>query len=201
MSKSKPEPPRKRIVVVGDGAVGKTSLLHNFRKNNFDTEFQPSVLEEFIIDHDVDGRYVELSLCDTGGQEDYDHLRVLAYRNADMVLICYTPEWRDSLENVEYKWVPEVYHYCPGVPFMLVGCKSDVRQDLKLLEMLKRDGEKGFTVQEAFEMAKKVSASAHMECSAAFSFGVREVFDAAVRILFSTAHSSQRTRLKECLIM
>ncbi|PVF94903.1 P-loop containing nucleoside triphosphate hydrolase protein [Serendipita vermifera] len=127
MSKSAPKPPpEKKIVIVGDDYVGKTSLLYSFWTSLFDVNFLPSVYEELIIEETLEGHRVRLWLCDTGIEGDYERMRHLAYQNAEMVLICYSPEVKDSLKNVEDRWAPEVYHFCPGVPIMLVGCKSDI---------------------------------------------------------------------------
>jgi small GTP-binding protein len=51
---------------------------------------------------------VELALWDTAGQEDYDRLRPLSYPNTDVILMCFSIDSPDSLENVPEKWAPEV---------------------------------------------------------------------------------------------
>ncbi len=51
---------------------------------------------------------VELGLWDTAGQEDYDRLRPLSYPDTDVVLMCYSVDTLDTLENVVEKWAPEV---------------------------------------------------------------------------------------------
>lgn len=56
-------------------------------------------------------------------QEDYDRLRPLSYPQTDVFFVCYSVESRTSFENIEPKWVPEVRHYCPDVPLVLVACK------------------------------------------------------------------------------
>ena len=51
---------------------------------------------------------VELALWDTAGQEDYDRLRPLSYPDTDVILMCYSIDNPDSLENIPEKWTPEV---------------------------------------------------------------------------------------------
>lgn len=68
-----------------------------------------------------------LSLFDTAGQEEYDRLRPLTYDDVDVIILCYDVTMEDSFENVSIRWVPEVRHFCPGVPLVLVGCKTDLR--------------------------------------------------------------------------
>ena len=73
---------------------------------------------------------VELALWDTAGQEDYDRLRPLSYPDTDVILMCFSIDSPDSLENIPEKWTPEVKHFCPNVPIILVGNKK-VRGDKK----------------------------------------------------------------------
>ena len=53
---------------------------------------------------------VELALWDTAGQEDYDRLRPLSYPDTDVILMCFSIDNPDSLENIPEKWTPEVGH-------------------------------------------------------------------------------------------
>lgn len=50
---------------------------------------------------------VELALWDTAGQEDYDRLRPLSYPDTDVILMCFSVDSPDSLENIPEKWTPE----------------------------------------------------------------------------------------------
>jgi len=63
------------------------------------------------------------------GQEDYDRLRPLSYPDSNVVLICFAIDNSESLASVERKWVYELEQYCAHVPWILVGCKSDLRDD------------------------------------------------------------------------
>jgi GTPase SAR1 family protein len=59
----------------------------------------------------------------------------------DVVLICFSVVWKDSLENVLIRWFPEVQHFCPNIPILLIGTKNDLRDDQKELENLKKNEE------------------------------------------------------------
>ena len=52
---------------------------------------------------EVDGKHVELALWDTAGQEDYDRLRPLSYPDSHVILICFSVDSPDSLDNVQEK--------------------------------------------------------------------------------------------------
>lgn len=58
----------------------------------------------------------------------------------DLFLICFSLVTRNSMANVEKKYLPEILELCPGVPFLLVGTKQDLRDDPNYVR-LERDSE------------------------------------------------------------
>ena len=61
------------------------------------------------------------------GQEDYDRLRPLSYPQTDVFLLGFSVTSQTSFENIRSKWEPEIRHYCPNTPIVLVGLKNDLR--------------------------------------------------------------------------
>lgn len=123
---------------------------------------------------------ISLCLFDTAGQEDYDRLRPLSYPGTDIFLVCFSVTSPPSFENVRETWVPELSHYCPNTPFILVGTKCDLRDDLRLLEALRKTKQKPVTTEEGRKLARKLGALGYVECSALTTEGVKNVFDEAV---------------------
>jgi Ras family protein A len=188
---------RKKLVIVGDGACGKTCLLIVFSKDNFPEVYVPTVFENYVADIEVDGKCVELALWDTAGQEDYDRLRPLSYPDTDVILMCFAIDSPDSLENIPEKWTPEVKHFCPNVPIILVGNKKDLRNDevtKKELGKLKLEPVKA---EDGRQMAGTINAYEYLECSAKTKEGVREVFEAATRAALQT----KKRKKKICLVL
>merc|ERR1712051_438533 len=182
---------RKKLVIVGDGACGKTCLLIVFSKDQFPEVYVPTVFENYVADIEVDGKQVELALWDTAGQEDYDRLRPLSYPDTDVILMCFSIDSPDSLDNIPEKWTPEVKHFCPNVPIILVGNKKDLRNDPNTIkELAKVKPEDGRT------MAEKINAFAYLECSAKSKEGVREVFETATR----AALQVKKKKKKPCVL-
>ncbi|XP_048252803.1 ras-like GTP-binding protein RHO isoform X1 [Haliotis rufescens] len=170
---------RRKLVIVGDGACGKTCLFIVFSKDQFPEDYVPTVFDTYVADIVVDGKQVELALWDTAGQEDYDRLRPLSYPDTDVILMCFSIDSPDSLENIPEKWKQEVKF--PNVPIILVGNKKDLRNDDNTRRELSKMKQEPVKTEEGRAMAEKIGAFAYLECSAKTKEGVREVFETATR--------------------
>jgi Ras-related C3 botulinum toxin substrate 1 len=179
-----------KMVVVGDGAVGKTCLLISYTSNSFPSQYVPTVFDNYSANVTVDGKTISLGLWDTAGQEDYDRLRPLSYPQTDVFLICFSIISLTSYKNVKAKWVPEVSHHCPNTKMILVGTKLDLRDDKELVEKLKAKGQSPITTAQGEEMAKEINAVRYMECSALTQKGLKQVFDAAIKCVIMPEQST-----------
>lgn len=82
----------------------KDNYQHDQRINTDTIHKQvPTVFENYVTDCRVDGKSVQLALWDTAGQEDYERLRPLAYSKAHIILIGFSVDTPDSLDNVKHK--------------------------------------------------------------------------------------------------
>ncbi|WVW85551.1 GTP-binding protein rhoA [Kwoniella bestiolae CBS 10118] len=192
---------RRKLVIVGDGACGKTCLLIVFSKGMFPEVYVPTVFENYVADVEVDGKKVELALWDTAGQEDYDRLRPLSYPDSHVILICFAIDSPDSLDNVQEKWISEVLHFCQGLPIILVACKKDLRDDQKTVQDLARMNQRPVTRAEGLAVAQKIGAQGYVECSAKTGEGVREVFQTATRHALMSKKSGRSKKGKGCVVL
>lgn len=172
-------------------------LLIVFSKDQFPEVYVPTVFENYVADIEVDGKQVELALWDTAGQEDYDRLRPLSYPDTDVILMCFSVDSPDSLENIPEKWTPEVKHFCPNVPIILVGNKKDLRNDPNTIKELAKMRQEPVKPQDGRSMAEKINAFAYLECSAKSKEGVREVFETATR----AALQVKKKRKNRCVLL
>ncbi len=132
---------------------------------------------------EVNGQFVRMNLWDTAGQEDYDRLRPLSYPQTDVFLVCFSVDSQTSFDHVHYKWVPEVSHHCPDSPIILVGTKSDLRQDPSFLAEVEEGNKSLISRIKALELAKEVNATKYMECSAKTQEGLNDVFVKAAEVV------------------
>jgi len=187
-----------KCVVVGDGAVGKTCLLISYTTNAFPGEYIPTVFDNYSANVMVDGKPINLGLWDTAGQEDYDRLRPLSYPQTDVFLVCFSVISSSSFENVKTKWVPEIQHHAPGVPILLVGTKSDLREDENTIKQLNSRGQSMVETGAAQQMAKEIGAVNFLECSALTQEGLKQVFDDAIRAAMAKPNKPTR---KKCTLL
>jgi len=171
-------PLRRKLVIVGDGACGKTSLLCSFALGEFPKEYQPTIFENYVAEIRLDGKPVQLALWDTAGQEEYDRLRPLSYSKSHVILIAFAIDSTDSFESIRLKWIEEVREICgPTIPILLVGCKADLRPTYPGADM------SAFVSRaQAERVAQMIGARAYKECSALKIEGVDDVFEAATRL-------------------
>ena len=122
-------------------------------------------------------------------------------------MLCYSVESKDSLENVESKWVSEIADNCPGVKVVLVALKCDLRQggdedeaaaaaaetseraesDAQQQQQQQQGHEKPPTInyEQGLEVARRIGALRYLECSAMKNRGVNEAFTEAARVALS----------------
>ncbi|KAA0721876.1 Rho-related GTP-binding protein [Triplophysa tibetana] len=158
-------PVRKvKCVLVGDGAVGKTSLVVSYTTNGYPAKHIPTAFDHF-----------------TGKTHDeFDRLRPLCYHDADVFLLCYSVVLPVSFKNITDCWAPEVRRLCPGVPMILVGTQCDLREDVQVLITLADEQEKPISTDEGLLCARSIGAVAFAECSALTQKNLKEVFDCAI---------------------
>jgi len=166
----------KKCVVVGDGGVGKTSLLSTFATGVFPEDYVPTVFDNYVAAISVGGKSYELGLFDTAGQEDYDRLRPLAYPRTDVFIVCFCIVSMKSFKNVREKWLPELKHHGPMVPILLVGTQADLRGGTEL----RAGGRNQLGPELGKGLAKEIGAAGYLECSAKTGKGLESVFQEAI---------------------
>ena len=102
-----PSPTRKyKVVLLGEGRVGKTSLVVRYCQNTFRDDQQATIQASFLTKKlNVDGVKLELAIWDTAGQERFHALGPIYYRDADAALLVYDLTDLDSFERVKVRFL------------------------------------------------------------------------------------------------
>jgi len=171
-----------KLGVVGDGTVGKTTLLMAYTLHAFLDEYTPTVFDNFSVIEEVDDKLVNIILWDTAGQEDYKDLRTTTYNSTDVFLLCFSVVHPSSFENLKW-WILELRKNCPTTPLVLCGTKIDLREDPKVIASLEEAGEKPISKKNGQKKAKEIKARLYIECSAKDVPSVGNVFQQTVKII------------------
>jgi small GTP-binding protein len=190
-----------KLVVIGDGAVGKTCLLISYTTNSFPQDYVPTVFDNYSANVNFEGVNYNLGLWDTAGGEDYPRLRPLSYPQTDVFLLCYSVTSQASFETIRTYWIPEVDQHAYGVPVVLCGNKSDLRDDEKTKDQLKAQGLKFVSPEAAEAMRQEVNAAAVVECSALTRKGVKNVFDVCLSIARDNLDKKKKEKKSDCSLM
>lgn len=190
-----------KSVVVGDGGVGKTCLLISYTTNSFPNDYIPTVFDNYSATAMIGGEPIKLGLWDTAGQAEYDRLRPLSYPQTEIFLCCFSIVGPESFENIRAKWIPEILHHSPkGILILLVGTKSDLRDDLLVLDKLDDRNQRPITTAQGRALAKELGLVGYLECSAATQIGVKEIFEFAIKSVLdppkSNGYINNNPRLK-----
>ncbi|KIM27333.1 hypothetical protein M408DRAFT_330060 [Serendipita vermifera MAFF 305830] len=167
---------RRRMVIVGDTSVGKTCLLTVIARGVFPT-YTACIYGGHVEEIVVDGNMVHLGFWDTAGGEEHDRLRPLNYPDSSVVLLCFAIDDHTSLLNITRRWYPEImaFRSVPKVPILLVGCKADLRDNVRERAAAVHSPRGLITTEEGHATAKAIGAVKYMECSALLGQGTREV--------------------------
>lgn len=116
-----------KIVVVGDYAVGKTTLIINYTEKTFRGMYVPTVGVQFTKNtFKLNGDEVELTIWDIAGQEKFAKVRKTFYENAAGFIIVYDLTRKSTLENI-INWYKDVLENTDDIPCVVIGNKNDLK--------------------------------------------------------------------------
>jgi len=118
-----------KLVLLGDAAVGKSSSVERFVKNEFFEFQQPTIGAAFLTQSvQLDDVIVKFEIWDTAGQERYKSLAPMYYRNANCAVVVYDITQASSLDKAK-AWVKELQRQAnPNIVIALAGNKVDLVQ-------------------------------------------------------------------------
>ncbi|KAF2161546.1 hypothetical protein M409DRAFT_27944 [Zasmidium cellare ATCC 36951] len=194
--------PNKTCVFIGNGAIGKTCLIKAICGEDLKRameDYNPTGRSKTHPTTSVktrDGSTVTLELRDTPGQ-DFDHFEKnspsyvdveeeisRACAAADLALVCFSITDPVSFGHVRTKWHPRVRHdAAQDVPIILVGLRSNWRNDAGILEMLAKNNKVTTLYDEGRQMFEEIGAVEYVEFAATVPGDADKVVDAVVAAL------------------
>jgi len=164
-----------KIVIIGDAAVGKTSLIRRYTTDSFEKDYISTLGMQFSkYEELVEGEKVELLLWDLAGQDSFSTMRDKFYKGSSGAIVVFSlaPEELETYEHID-RWLSNIREGCGNIPIILFGNKADLvdqnalatspnyatsdvhvkkfAQDHKIIEYYKTSALTGQGVKEAFQ--------------------------------------------------
>lgn len=171
-----------KLVLLGESAVGKSSLVLRFVKGQFH-DYQESTIGAAFLTQTVcvDEMTVKFEIWDTAGQERYHSLAPMYYRGAQAAIIVYDITSQDTFARAK-SWVKELQRQAsPNIVIALAGNKADLSQNRNV------ECEEAAAYAEEFNLL-------FMETSAKTAMNVNEIFTAIAKKLPKTETPGSRPR-------
>ena len=161
-----------KIIIVGAGKVGKTSLTIRFAEDRFRESYLPTLGVDFLTKNlTADGKQIKLQLWDTGGQEFVMSLLPFYFSGAAGAVLVYDITNRNSFNSLDY-WLKQIKTNAGNIPITLVGNKIDIADQRKV------------SAEEAQAFAKAKNLI-YIETSAKTGVSVPDLFENIVNVIMN----------------
>ena len=200
--------PSMKIIVIGNGKVGKSTLALKFVKNIFTTEYKQTLGVDFLnikkyikkIDQTID-----FYIWDTAGQDHFNAITRRYYRGADACLIVFAINDKDSFIQVK-SWHKKMKNECGDIPTALVMSKIDLKAEQKIsdeeaeklakelgIKLFKVSSKEGIMVEECFEYL----AEKNYQKNGNYSSGAENIEDVRNGIKFKENYNNEDDDIEE----
>jgi len=155
-----------KITVLGEAAVGKTSLINMFCEGTFQEDYKPTLGANIIRkDVNLEKAKIRLIMWDLAGQEKYSVIRSMYFQGCVGALLVYDVSRYNTFESISSKWLRDFKKYVrkEGV-IILIGNKIDLEE------------ERAVPTEKGEELAKKINANHFIETSAKRGENIEEAF-------------------------
>ena len=164
-----------KITVIGDGGVGKTSLIKKYTKGSFKKEYIKTLGAQFSkYDEKIENSAVKLFFWDIAGQKEFSFMRPTFYKGSKAAIIVFSlapNEIDDSFQHIS-EWHEDIKKYCGNIPIVLFGNKMDLVNDEELYK------------SKVEEIVDKRDFLGYYKTSAKTGNGVYKSFQAIIKDLY-----------------
>jgi small GTP-binding protein len=179
---------KKKIVLLGDSAVGKTSLIRRYVFNQFEDYYISTIgtkvtMKELTIPGPEEDIELTLVIWDIIGREGYHGLHARSFVGVNGALLVADLNRRETLNSLERYWIPSLFKVVESVPLVFTCNKSDLkgRFEFKPEEM----SELAARYNSGFEKASQKSVSTNFATSAKTGKNVEKAFESLGNLLIS----------------
>lgn len=165
-----------KVALLGDAAVGKTSLVDIYTQHRFKEDYKPTLGVSICVKQlkiEKINAQIRLVLWDVAGQEKYVLSRKMFFQGVVGALLVYDITRHSTFENIESKWLTDLNEYGEKeLAYILIGNKIDLK-DSKVV-----------TSKDGKELSEKINASDFVETSAKYGDNVEKAFEKLVFQIF-----------------
>lgn len=155
-----------KIIIIGEPAVGKTSLVKKFITGKFTKDYRSSIGTNIftkVIKLEKDNE-IKIQLWDIAGQERWISMRPTYYAGAKGIIIVGDLTRRNTFNQIEQFWIPDVKKYCKYAPIILIANKNDLgsvlseeeiislEKKINVISIIKTSAKTGDNVELAFKI-------------------------------------------------
>ncbi|MFW9970536.1 MAG: Rab family GTPase [Candidatus Odinarchaeota archaeon] len=175
-----------KIALLGDSAVGKTSLINKYITNAFKESYTPTlgvnIVSKYIKLREIDSK-IHLLLWDIAGQDKYELTRQSFFQGCAGALLVYDKTRYSTFQQIKIKWLEDFKRFSrPDGVYVLIGNKLDLEESIKV------------TLEEGKLLSQEINAADFIETSAKYGENVEEAFKKLVLcILMKNNVSLERT--------
>ncbi len=154
-----------KVLILGDAAVGKSSLVQRFVHGKFERQYLMTIgMEPYTRFENINGTKICYSLWDIAGEDKFKVMRKMFFQGATGSLVAFDLTRRSSFENLE-SWISEAKVAAPNQLIILAGNKNDLHD------------QRVVTIEEGKEAAEKLGCLSYFETSALTGELVTEAFN------------------------
>jgi len=158
-----------KIVVLGDAAVGKTSLINQYIERSFEEDYKPTlganIIRKDMFVEEINAS-VRLIMWDLAGQEKYNLIRSMYFQGCVGALLVYDVTRHNTFETINSKWLKDFKKYVKKEgTYILIGNKIDLT-DQRIV-----------STEDGKNFAKKINAADYIETSAKSGENAEKAFE------------------------
>lgn len=168
---------RFQVVLLGNGSVGKSSILKHYLSGTFSEVYRETVEETYIQAYNINGDQMTIDFIDTAGSIAFPAMRNVYIKNANGFILVYSINNAASFEEVKSLWnnIKQTRSNVEGIPCVIVGSKVDLES--------KRQVESFDALEWAYN---ENLGGCYVEASSLDSHGINDIFDVLLEQMGNT---------------